>query len=115
MAEALGHLRICDLTGQLAGAGATRWLAAFGAEVIRGFGHEGPYGTYRTSGPIVQACCGLTFSSGLPDLPPAGWGFSYMDHHGGNFMALAILMALVHRRRTGEGQWVDMSCAEAGA
>src|SRR6476619_7510525 len=32
---ALAHLRICDLTGQLAGAGATKFLAAFGAQVIR--------------------------------------------------------------------------------
>ena len=32
---ALSHLRICDLSGQLAGAGATRVLAAFGAQVIR--------------------------------------------------------------------------------
>ncbi len=31
----LDHLRICDLSGQLAGAGATRTLAAFGAQVIR--------------------------------------------------------------------------------
>jgi benzylsuccinate CoA-transferase BbsF subunit len=38
-----------------------------------------------------------------------------MDHHGGNFMAIAILAALVHRNRTGEGQWVDMSCTDAGA
>jgi crotonobetainyl-CoA:carnitine CoA-transferase CaiB-like acyl-CoA transferase len=33
--DALSHLRICDFTGQLAGAGATRMLAAFGAQVIR--------------------------------------------------------------------------------
>src|SRR5690242_5483698 len=32
---ALGHLRICDLSGQLAGAGATRFLSALGAQVIR--------------------------------------------------------------------------------
>ena len=32
---ALAGVRICDFTGQLAGAGATKWLAAFGAEVIR--------------------------------------------------------------------------------
>jgi crotonobetainyl-CoA:carnitine CoA-transferase CaiB-like acyl-CoA transferase len=209
---ALSHIRICDFTGQLAGAGATRWLAALGAQVIRiedpvrqgkwdilrgsepymddrrgiefgggfqnhnveklgitlnlrtdrgkellrqlveisdvvsenfaagvlerwgfdypslraikediiyvsncGFGHTGPYRTFRTWGPIVQAACGLTFSSGLPGLPPAGWGYSYMDHHGGNIMAIAILCALVHHQRTGEGQWVDMSCTEAGA
>jgi len=80
-----------------------------------GFGHRGPYAPFKTWGPIVQSCSGLTFTSGLPDMPPAGWGYSFMDHHGGNFMAIAILAALVHRSRTGEGQWVDMSCTDAGA
>ncbi|MEN8160752.1 MAG: CoA transferase [Myxococcota bacterium] len=209
--SALGHVRICDFTGQLAGAGATKWLAAFGAEVIRiedpvkqgtwdilrmmppfvderrgvdfgggfnnhnvekrgitlnlrtergkellaeivkrsdvvaenfasgvmermgfgyerlqelkpdviyvsncGFGHTGPYKAFKTWGPIVQAISGLTFSSGLPDLEPAGWGYSYMDHTGAYYMAIAILLALLHKQRTGEGQWVDLSCTEAG-
>jgi crotonobetainyl-CoA:carnitine CoA-transferase CaiB-like acyl-CoA transferase len=79
-----------------------------------GFGHSGPYARFKTFGPIVQALCGLTFSSGLPGEPPAGWGYSYMDHMGANFMALAVLAAVAHRNRTGEGQWVDMSCTEAG-
>lgn len=209
--RALGRVRICDFTGQLAGAGATRTLAAFGAEVIRvedpvrqgrwdllrgsgpfvderrglelgggfnnhnvekcgvtinlkeergrallrelvavcdvvtenfaagvlarlgfgydelreirpdiiyvsncGFGHTGPLSSFKTWGPVVQAICGLSFLSGLPGEPPAGWGYSYMDHLGADFMVLAILAALVHRNRTGEGQWVDMSCIEAG-
>jgi crotonobetainyl-CoA:carnitine CoA-transferase CaiB-like acyl-CoA transferase len=208
---ALGNLRVCDLSGQLAGAGATRFLAAFGAEVIRvedpvtegawdlvrvsgpfpggipgrdrstpfnnhnagklgvtinlrdergrsllrelvtvsdvvtenfsagvftrmgfpyetlrelrpdviyvsncGFGASGPYSKYRTWGPIVQAFCGLTNLSRLPGGQPAGWGYSYMDHMGASYMAMAILAALVHRDRTGEGQWIDMSCVEAG-
>ena len=80
-----------------------------------GFGHTGPYAPYKTWGPVVQAMCGLTFGSGLRDQPPAGWGYAYMDHQGANFMALAVLAALVHRARTGEGQWVDMACTEAGA
>jgi benzylsuccinate CoA-transferase BbsF subunit len=79
-----------------------------------GFGHTGPYAPYKTWGPIVQAMSGLTFTSGLPDEEPAGWGYSYMDHTGGMYMALAILFALIHRQRTGEGQWVDLSCTEAG-
>jgi crotonobetainyl-CoA:carnitine CoA-transferase CaiB-like acyl-CoA transferase len=33
--SALAGIRVCDLSGQLAGAGATRFLAAFGAQVIR--------------------------------------------------------------------------------
>ena len=79
-----------------------------------GFGASGPYSEFTTWGPIVQAVSGLTFSSGLPDQPPAGWGFSYMDHMGANFMAVAILAGLIHRNRTGEGQWIDMACTEAG-
>ncbi len=209
---ALSGIRICDFTGQLAGAGATRALAVFGAQVIRiedrlrqgqwdifrgsgpwlddrrsidlggtfnnhnieklgvtldmrkprakdiladiisvsdvvtenfskgvlsrwgfsyeemtkikpdiiyvsnsGFGHSGPYSEFKTWGPIVQAVSGLTFQSGLADMPPAGWGYSYMNHTGGYLMAIAILMAVYHRNRTGAGQWVDMSCTDSAA
>ena len=210
MPGALSSFRICDFTGQLAGAGATKWLASFGAEVIRiedpvrqgrwdilrgvppfvderrgiemgggfnnhntgkqgitlnlrtergrellaqlvavsdvvsenfakgvlerwgfgyerlreikpdiiyvsncGFGHEGPYSDFKSWGPIAQAVSGLTFTSGLPGKDPAGWGYSYMDHTGAYYMAIAILLALLHRQRTGEGQWVDLACTDA--
>jgi crotonobetainyl-CoA:carnitine CoA-transferase CaiB-like acyl-CoA transferase len=79
-----------------------------------GFGASGPYSAFRTWGPIVQAVSGLTFSSGLPELPPAGWGYSYMDHMGAYYMAVAILSGLIHRNRTGVGQWIDMACTEPG-
>ncbi|MDE0062914.1 MAG: TonB-dependent receptor [Gammaproteobacteria bacterium] len=77
-----------------------------------GFGHVGPYSDFRSWGPIVQAVSGLTFTSGLPDREPAGWGYSFMDHTGAYYMAIAILMALIHRQRTGEGQWIDLACTE---
>ena len=209
--DALSHLRVCDLSGQLAGAGATKILAAFGAEVIRvedpatqglwdalrgvgpfvddrrgvnlgagfnnhnvgkygvtinlrtddgkqllreliavsdvvcenfaagvmehrgfgydelrrirpdiiyvsncGFGHTGPYRDFKTWGPIVQAVSGLTFTAGLPDTEPAGWGFSYMDHGSAFYMTAAILAALHHRERTGVGQHVDLATVPAG-
>jgi crotonobetainyl-CoA:carnitine CoA-transferase CaiB-like acyl-CoA transferase len=209
--NALSHIRICDLTGLLAGAGATRFLAAFGAQVIRveqpasekhrwdflrggttpdgrtginlggnfnnhnveklsitldlkrdegkellarlvaisdvvtenfsahvmerlgfgyerlreineqvvyvsnsGFGKSGPYSDFKSVGQVVQACTGLSFVSGLPDQPPAGWGFAYMDHIGAYLMAAAVLAGLIARTRTGEGQWIDFSCTEAG-
>jgi crotonobetainyl-CoA:carnitine CoA-transferase CaiB-like acyl-CoA transferase len=38
-----------------------------------------------------------------------------MDHQGANFMVFAVVAALLHRRRTGVGQWIDMSTVEAGA
>ncbi len=212
MTQALANYRICDFTGQLAGAGATRALAAFGGEVIRiedpvnegrwdilrgqppypderrginlggafnnhnteklgitlnlrtargkellrelvrvsdavtenfsagvlerlgfgyeqlrelkpdivyvsnsGFGDSGPYRDFKTWGPIVQAISGLTWTSKLRDQPPAGWGYSYMDHTGAYYMCIALLAALHHRNVSGEGQWVDMACTEAGA
>jgi len=209
---ALSHIRICDLTGLLAGAGATRFLAAFGAQVIRveqpahekqrwdflrggmspdgqhsginfgggfnnhnveklgitldlkspegkellaklvgisdvvtenfsahvmerlgygydwlrsineriiyvsnsGFGKTGPYSDFKSVGQVVQAVSGLSFVSGLPDQPPAGWGFAYMDHMGAYMMASAVLGAIIARNRTGKGQWIDFSCTEAG-
>jgi crotonobetainyl-CoA:carnitine CoA-transferase CaiB-like acyl-CoA transferase len=119
-------VRISDVVSENFAAGVMERLG-FGWERLRelrpdviyvsnsGFGATGPYRSFKTWGPIVQAICGLTFTSGLPDREPAGWGFSYMDHTGGYVMAIAILMALYHRARTGEGQWVDMSCTEAGA
>jgi len=33
---------------------------------------------------------------------------------GANMMAVAVLAGLVHRNRTGVGQWIDMACTEAG-
>ena len=80
-----------------------------------GFGQVGPYRDFKSWGPIAQAVSGMTFQSALPGEQPAGWGFSYMDHTGAYLMAVALLAGLFHRARTGEGQWIDMSCTEAGA
>lgn len=81
---------------------------------MAGFGHSGPHRDYITYGPSVQALCGLTFLSGEPDKPPAGWGYSYMDHTGGYYGAMAVLTALHYRHRTGQGQYIDLSQVEAG-
>ena len=81
---------------------------------MSGFGHVGRDSGYVTWGPTAQAVSGATFMSGLPDQPPAGWGFSYLDHTGGYYGAIAMLMALAHRERTGEGQHIDMAQVETG-
>ena len=77
-----------------------------------GFGHSGPDVSHVTMGPTAQALTGLTFMVGLPGRPPAGWSFSYLDHVGGYLGAVAILTGLLHRRRTGEGQHLDVSQLE---
>ena len=52
---------------------------------------------------------GLTFISGLPDKPPAGWGWSYMDDTGGMYGAMCALTGLYHRNMTGHGQHIDQA------
>ncbi|MBI2887024.1 MAG: CoA transferase [Chloroflexi bacterium] len=81
---------------------------------LAGMGHWGRDRDIQTMGPIVQALSGLTWMSGFPDLPPAGWGYSYMDHLGGYAAATAIVSALYYREQTGQGQWVDISQTEVG-
>ena len=76
---------------------------------MSGFGHTGRDRDYQTMGPIAQALCGLTYTSGLPGQPPAGWGWSYMDDTGGMYGAMYALSAIYHRNMTGQGQHVDSS------
>ncbi len=77
-----------------------------------GFGHSGRDMAFRTFGPLVQALGGLTACAGLPDREPSGWGMSYMDNQGGYYGTAAVLAALYHRARTGQGQYIDESFIE---
>jgi benzylsuccinate CoA-transferase BbsF subunit len=76
---------------------------------MSGYGHTGRNHHYTTFGPVAQAASGLTHLSGLPDKPPAGWGWSYMDDTGGMYGAMCALTGLYHRNKTGQGQHIDLS------
>jgi crotonobetainyl-CoA:carnitine CoA-transferase CaiB-like acyl-CoA transferase len=76
---------------------------------MAGFGHTGRHHYYGTMGPAAQALSGLTFLSGLPGKPPAGWGWSYLDDTGGMYGAMCALTGLRNRNATGKGQHVDLS------
>ncbi len=76
---------------------------------MSGYGHTGRNHHYTTFGPVAQAVSGLTWQSGLPDAPPAGWGWSYMDDTGGMYGAMCALTGLYHRNMTGKGQHIDQS------
>jgi benzylsuccinate CoA-transferase BbsF subunit len=76
---------------------------------MSGFGHTGPQKDYVSYGPTLQALSGYTLLMRHEGGEPAGWGYSYADMSGGYSGALAVLMALWHRKRTGEGQFVDLS------
>lgn len=82
---------------------------------ISGMGKSGTYHDYLSVGPTAQALSGLTHMSGLPDpMPPAGWGYSYLDHSTGYYGAIHVLMALMQRRKTGQGCYLDLSQTETG-
>ena len=76
---------------------------------MSGFGHTGPQKDYVSYGPTLQALSGYTLLMRHEGKEPAGWGYSYADMSGGYSGALAVLMALWYRRRTGRGQFVDLS------
>ncbi len=80
---------------------------------MSGLGHTGPRSSYVSYGPTLQALSGFTLLMAENDGTPAGYGYSYADMCGGYTGALAALAALWHRRRTGQGQFVDLSQFEA--
>jgi crotonobetainyl-CoA:carnitine CoA-transferase CaiB-like acyl-CoA transferase len=81
---------------------------------MSGFGHSGPYESYRSYGPVVQAMSGLSFISGLPGKEPSGWGLSYMDNQAAYYNTNALLMAVFNRELTGAGCEIDVSAVDAG-
>ncbi|HEY3190426.1 MAG TPA: CoA transferase, partial [Solirubrobacteraceae bacterium] len=82
----------------------------------QGYGRGGPLGEVPAFGPLNSAFAGATWLWNHPDAPyPAGSSLNHPDHIAAKLSAVAVLAALEHRRRTGEGQLVEMSQAEAAA
>ncbi len=80
---------------------------------ISGFGQDGPYGERAGVDQIVQGMSGLMSITGEPGSGPWRVGIAISDTSAGMFLGQGILMALLHRERTGEGQWVHTSLLEA--
>jgi len=76
---------------------------------ISGYGHTGPRRNSVSYDPIAQAMGGMTSVTGFPDSPPIKCGVSIADFGSGLFTAYAIVSALHHKDKTGEGQAIDMS------
>jgi crotonobetainyl-CoA:carnitine CoA-transferase CaiB-like acyl-CoA transferase len=80
---------------------------------MSGFGESGPWKDYVSFGPTLHALAGHTLLMSQQGRPPAGWGFSHSDVCAGLSAAIAAIAALVHRRRTGRGQAIDLSQFES--
>lgn len=79
---------------------------------ISGFGQTGPYSTRPGYGVICEAASGLRHITGDPDRPPSRVAVALTDYITGLYAAFGAMMALLHRSRTGEGQYVDAALAE---
>jgi len=76
-------------------------------------GQTGPMRDFAGFGNLAAAVAGFFDLTGWPDRPPAGPYMAYTDFTSPRFSLMAILAALDHRRRTGEGQYLDLSQMEA--
>lgn len=75
---------------------------------LTGFGQQGPYASRAGFGTLVEAMSGFAHLTGPSDAPPTLPAFGLADTIAGIAASSAILMALRHRDRTGEGQVVDI-------
>jgi formyl-CoA transferase len=74
---------------------------------IKGFGSEGPYASFKAYENVAQAMGGAMGTTGLPDGPPIVTGAQIGDSGTGVHLMAGILAALLHRERSGQGQYVE--------
>ncbi len=76
-------------------------------------GQTGPLAKFAGFGNLAAAISGFFDPTGWPDRAPAGPFGAYTDYIAPWYNAAAILTALEYKRRTGQGQHIDLSQAEA--
>ena len=80
---------------------------------ISGFGQEGPYRDRPGLDHVVQGMGGLMSVTGLPGQGPVRAGIAISDSSAGLYLAFGIVLALLEREHSGEGQWVQTSLLQA--
>ena len=80
---------------------------------ISGFGEDGPYRERPGFDQIAQGMGGLMSITGLPGQGPVRAGIPVADLSAGILCAQGILLALIERQQSGEGQWVTTSLLQA--
>jgi formyl-CoA transferase len=80
---------------------------------ISGFGQDGPYRDRPGFDQIAQGMGGLMSITGLPGQGPVRVGIPIADLSAGLFCALGIMVALLEREVSGEGQWITTSLLQA--
>ena len=76
---------------------------------ISGFGQEGPLAQRAAYDYVVQATAGIIALTGEPDRIPIRCAGAISDYGTGLWSVVAVLFALMERKRTGKGQHIDMA------
>ncbi|MCG8413971.1 MAG: CoA transferase [Pseudomonadales bacterium] len=76
---------------------------------ISGFGSDGPWGGFPGYDAIIQAMAGWFSINGEADSEPTRLGLAAVDMGTGLYCAIAILMAMAEREKSGQGQYLDMT------
>lgn len=80
---------------------------------LSGYGQDGPHADWSAYGMGLEPASGVSQVTGYPGGPPLRSGLSFTDPYSGFVGAGAVLAALHYRRRTGKGQFIDLSEQEA--
>ncbi|MGH7907593.1 MAG: CaiB/BaiF CoA transferase family protein [Candidatus Binataceae bacterium] len=80
---------------------------------ISGFGQDGPYSGRPGFDQVAQGMGGLMSVTGLPGQGPVRAGIPIADLTAGIFCAYGIVVALLEREQSGEGQWLQTSLLQA--
>lgn len=80
---------------------------------LNGFGQTGPFKNTIGLDLQLQAMSGLMDRTGFPDGPPTKVGAAMGDQLSGTYMAAAINLALIHKKKTGEGQKIDIAILDS--
>lgn len=80
---------------------------------ISGFGQEGPYRDRPGIDQVIQGMGGLMSITGLPGQGPVRAGIAISDSSAGLYCAFGIVLALLERERSGQGQWVQTCLLQA--
>lgn len=79
------------------------------------YGSDGPWARHPGYGAQGQALAGIHGMTGWPDRPPAMPKGAYSDSVSPRYALTALIAALIHREKTGEGQHVELGQIEATA
>ena len=77
-------------------------------------GLTGPHNTHPGWGWQLVGLSGISNLTGWPDREPLSFGMSYTDVIAPRFGVAALMAALIHRKKTGMGQLIDLSQLETG-